>query len=275
MISANLWQHRFAGDPEIVGKTATLGETPYTIIGVLPPRFPFPFPDLDVWMTAPSEWPLMPPKSRALSPFLTIFGRLKPGVSLEQATAEAKVIHHQYAVAHPTMLDAKPKKPVAVTAMKDNLVAKVRSMLWMLLGAVGFVLLVACANVASLLLARASLRSREIAVRSALGAARIRLIGQFLAESVVLSLSGGILGVLLGYWSLRAIPALTAFELPRAQEIHLDWVVLAFAAGISILTGVLFGLAPALGASRPDLIRVLRASGEDAHQGIPGRILAG
>ncbi len=275
MISAALWQRRFAGDPQILGKTATLGGTPYTIIGVLPPHFSFPYSDLDVWMTAPSEWPLMPPKSRALSPFLTLFGRLKPGVSLEQANAEAKVIHRQYAIAHPTMLDAKPKRPEKVLAMRDDLVADVRSMLWMLVGSVGFVLLIACANVASLLLARATSRSREIAVRSALGAARIRLIGQLISESVVLSLSGGILGVLLAAWSLRVIPGITAFELPRAGEIHLDWMVLGFAAALSIATGVLFGLAPSLGASRPDLIRVLRASGEAANQGAPRGIFAG
>ncbi|MGH9584794.1 MAG: ABC transporter permease [Bryobacteraceae bacterium] len=275
MIGAGLWRQRFAGDPEIVGKTVTLGGTPYTIVGVLPPRFSFPFPDVDVWMTAPSEWPLMPAKSRALSPFLTMFGRLKPGVSLKQASAEAKVIQHQYAMAHPAMLDARPKRPEKVTAMKDDLVTHVRSMLWMLLGAVGFVLLVACANVAGLLLARAASRSREIAVRSALGAARIRLIGQLIGESVVLSLSGGILGVLLAYWALRAIPGMTAFELPRTQEIHLDGMVLGFAAVLSIATGVLFGLAPAIGASRPDLMRVLRASGEAANPGVPRGILAG
>ncbi len=276
MISAELWQRRFAEDPEIVGKTATLGETPYIIIGVLPPHFQFPFPDVDVWMTAPSEWPLMPAKSRALSPFLTLFGRLKPGVSLEQANAEAKVIHRQYAVAHPAMLDAKPRRPDKVREMQDALVTDVRSMLWMLLGAVGFVLLIACANVASLLLAQATSRSREIALRSALGAARIRLIGQLVGESVVLSVSGGILGVLLAAWSLRAIPRMTAFALPRAQEIHLDGMVLGFAVALSIATGVLFGLAPALGASRPDLIRVLRASGEAGNQsaraGLPGRL---
>jgi putative ABC transport system permease protein len=146
-------------------------------------------------------------------------------------------------------------------------VGDVRSMLWMLFGAVGFVLLIACANVASLLLARAAARSREFAVRSALGAARTRLIGQLLAESILLSLSGGILGVLLAAWSLRAIPLITSFELPRAGEIHLDWMVLGFAAALSVATGVLFGSAPSLGASRPDLIQVLRASGQAGAQG--------
>jgi putative ABC transport system permease protein len=262
MISAELWQRRFASDPEIVGKLATIAATPYTIIGVLPLRFQFPFAGLDVWLTAPSEWPLFPPKSRALSPFLTVFGRLKPGVNLDQANAELKVIRRQYAMDHPNMLDANSKSPLEVTLMKEELVANVRSMLWMLFGAVGFVLLIACANVASLLLARATSRSREFAVRAALGASRIRLMRQLLVESILLSVCGGVLGVLLATWSLRAIPNMTAFELPRAQEIQMDWPVLAFAAVLSIATGVIFGLAPSLGASRQDLIRVLRASGE-------------
>jgi putative ABC transport system permease protein len=276
MISNELWQRRFAGDSEIVGKTATFAATPYIIIGVLPPRFQFPSPGLDVWMTAPSEWPLMTPQSRALSPFLTIFGRLKPGLSLEQVNAEMRVIQRQYVMAHPAMLDAKRAEQGAVEPMKDTLVASVRSMLWMLLGAVGFVLLIACANVAGLLLARATTRSREFAVRAALGAGRRRLIGHLLAESVLLSLSGGILGVLLAAWILRAIPLMTtSFELPRGGEIHLDWMVLGFAAALSIATGILFGLAPSLSASRPDLIRVLRASGEAANQGVTRGILAG
>jgi predicted permease len=159
--------------------------------------------------------------------------------------------------------------------MKEVLVADVRSMLWMILGAVGFVLLIACANVASLLLARGTSRSREFAVRSALGAARIRLIGQLLVESVLLSLCGGVFGVLLATWSLRAIPLLTSFDLPRVQEIRLDWMVLGFAAALSVATGVLFGLAPSLSASRPDLIRVLRAGGETANQGVTRGILGG
>jgi putative ABC transport system permease protein len=275
IISTELWQRRFSGDSQIVGKTVTLGSTPYTIIGILPPRFQFPFPGVDVWMTAPSEWPLMAPKSRLDSPFLSLFGRLKPVVTLQQTDAELRVIRRQYARAHPDMLDAKPKTPVEVTAMKDDLVTDVRAMLWMLFGAVVFVLLIACANVASLLLARATARSREFAVRSALGAARVRLIGQLLAESVLLSLCGGILGVLLAAWILRAIPLITSFDLPRAGEIHLDWTVLGFAATLSVATGILFGLAPSVGASRPDLIQVLRASGEAANQGVRRGVLAG
>ncbi|MDQ2776370.1 MAG: ABC transporter permease, partial [Acidobacteriota bacterium] len=274
MVSAELWQRRFAADPHIVGRTATLDATPYTIIGVLPPRFQFPFPEVDVWMTAPSEWPLFTPASRALSPFLTIFGRLNPAVTLAQANAEMKVIRGRYAMAHPAMLDAKSKTPVEVIPMKDDLVAKVRSMLWMLFGAVGFVLLIACANVANLLLTRATSRAREFALRSALGAARIRLLGQLLAESVLLSVFGGALGVLLAVFILRIIPRITAIDLPRAGEIHMDWAVLGFAAGLSVATGILFGLAPSLGASRPDLMHVLRASGQAASKGASRRILA-
>jgi predicted permease len=274
MISAELWQGRFAGDPQIAGKTAMLADTPYTIIGVLPPHFRFPFAGVDIWMTDPSDNPDFPAKSRAMSPFLTVFGRLKPGVSLAQANAELKVMRRQYAMAHPAMLDAKPKSPVEVTAMKDRLVADVRSTLWMLLGAAGFVLLIACANVAGLLLARAASRSREFAVRAALGAARVRLIRQLLAESVLLSLVGGALGLLLAAYSLRAIPKITAFDLPRVSEIQLDWMVPVFAAALSIATGVLFGLAPSLGASRPDLMRALRTSGVASSPGISKGILA-
>ncbi len=261
LISSELWQRRYASDPHIAGKTAVLETTPYTIIGVLPARFQFPYPDVDVWMTAPSEWPLMAAKSRQLSPFLTLFGRLQPGVTLAQANAEAVVIHRQYALGHPAMLDAKPKQPEEVTPLKEQLVSNVRVMLWMLFGAVGLVLLIACANIASLLLARASSRAREFAVRSALGAARSRLIGQLLAESILLACAGGAIGVMLAAWSLRAIPHMSAIELPRAGEIHLDGMVLGFAVALSVGTGVLFGLAPALGISQPDLISVLRGTG--------------
>jgi putative ABC transport system permease protein len=271
MISAELWRRRFGSDPHISGKLAIVASTPYTIIGVLPPRFQFPSPGLDIWMTAPSYIPSIPPKARALSPYLTIFGRLKPGYTLEQADARLKVIRRQYAMSHPEMLDAKAKRPVELVPMKEELVANVRSMLEILLGAVGFVLIIACANLATLLMSRAASRQSEFALRSALGAARGRLIAQLLSESILLSLAGGIVGALLAALCLRAIPSIPAFELPRAQEIHIDWLVLCFTSALSIATGAIFGLAPALTASRPDLMHTLRASGENLRPSSPLR----
>jgi predicted permease len=275
MISHELWQRRFAGDSQIIGNTVSLSGSPCTIIGVLPPHFQFPSSGIDLWLTDPAEWPPMPPISRPISPFLTIFGRLKPGVSLDQASAEAVVVHHQYAIAHPAMIDAKLKSPLRITPMKEDLVANVRSILWMLFAAVGFVLLIACANVASLLLARAAARSREFAVRAALGATRTRIVSQLLVESVFLSCCGGVLGVLLSVWSLRGIASMTALNLPRTQEIGFDWVVFGFAAGLSVFTGLFFGLAPCLGATRPDLIAVLRTSGQAASGAAPKRAYFG
>ncbi len=261
LISDQLWRRKFLGDPQILGKTLTLADGPCTIVGVLPPGFNFPFPGVSLWLTQPAEWPALPPKARALSPFLTLFGRLKPGVDLDQASAEAAVLRRRYALAHPTMLDARPNLSNRVVPLKDALVADVRSMLWMLFGAVAFVLLIACANVAGLMLARSTSRCREFALRAALGAARGRLIKQLLAESLLLSLIGGALGILLARWGLQGLPHVTALHLPRAHDVHIDAAVLAFAFALSVFTGLLFGLAPSLGASRPDLISVLRVSG--------------
>ncbi|HEY3935916.1 MAG TPA: ABC transporter permease [Bryobacteraceae bacterium] len=269
MISAGLWQRRFNGDPQIVGKTVMIAATPRTVVGVLPAGFQFPFPDVDVWVTRPAA------NIRPLSPMLRVFGRLKPNVDINQASAELAVLNQQYRAAHPAMLDAKAHSTEQVTPLKDQLVKNVRPMLWVLFGAVGFVLLIACANVASLLLARAMARSREFAVRAALGAGRGRLIGQLLTESVLLALGGGALGVLLAEWSLRGIASLTDLGLPRVGEIRLDGLVLGFALAIAIATGVLFGLVPSLGASRPNLAGMLRASGEAGNAGSSRRVALG
>ncbi|HLK65522.1 MAG TPA: ABC transporter permease [Bryobacteraceae bacterium] len=258
MISTALWQRRFGGDPSISGRAITLGATPFTIVGVLPPDFHFPFSDVDLWVSRPGE------HLNRSSPILAVFARLLPGVSLEQASAELGVLNQQYAANHPGMLDAKRTTSARVAPIKEELVAKVRSMLWMLFGAVGFVLLIACANVASLLLARASSRAREFAVRASVGAGRGRLIAQLLSESVVLAAIAGALGLLLARWSLQGIAHLTALELPRMSEVRLDTLVLAFAMALSVATGVLFGLVPSLGASRPDLAAVLRGGGGSA-----------
>jgi predicted permease len=275
IVSAELWQRHFNGDTHVLGRTLNLGSGPYTIVGVLPARFQFPSPGLDVWLPRPEDWPVMPAKSRALSPFLSIFGRVKPGVTIEQANAEITVLQHQYAVSHPGLFDSKPKSFTGLKPFKERMVQGIRSILWMLFGAVGFVLLIACANVASLLLARASARSREIAVRSALGASRGRLMAQLLAESVVLSLAGGIVGLVLASVALRGVRMITTVDLPRAGEIHVDLLVLAFAAAVSIFTGILFGLVPSFSASRPDIIGALRAKSDLTSASSPRRTRLG
>jgi putative ABC transport system permease protein len=262
MISAELWQRRFAGSPSIVGKNVDLAGVPYTVIGVLPRRFQFPFPHTDVWVTQPSELSVIPAYGRQISPILGVFGRLQPEVSLEQATAELAVLNRRYRQAHPDMLDARPDLVETVVPLKDDMVSDVRSKLWLLTGAVGFVLLIVCANIAGLLLARAAARSREFAVRAAIGAGRRRIIRQLLAESVLLASLGGGLGLLLAAWSLKGIRGLSLDQLPRAGEIHLDGWVLGFAVALSLLTGIVFGLAPALAASRTNIASILRGSGE-------------
>ncbi|MGA8151856.1 MAG: ABC transporter permease [Terriglobales bacterium] len=262
MISAELWRRRFSRDPSIIGKTVTLAGTPHAIIGVLPSGFQFPFSGADVWVPRPSEWSVISLPGRPDSPFLGVFGRLKPHLDLREATAELSVLNRQYAAAHPGMLDSKPGSPDIVQPFKDTLVSDVRSELWMLFGAVAFVLLIVCANIASLLLARATSRAREFAVRAAVGAGSGRIIRQLLTESILLASLGGGLGLGLAAGSLSGIRNVTFIDLPRAGEIRIDGAVLGFAALLSFVTGVLFGLVPALTASRPDLAGVLRGSGE-------------
>ncbi|HSB75850.1 MAG TPA: ABC transporter permease [Terriglobales bacterium] len=262
MISAELWQRRFGGSPSVVGKSAALAGMPYTIIGVLPPRFQFPFPRTDVWVTQPSELSVIPAYGRQVSPILGVFGRLQGHISVGQATAELAVLNRRYRGAHPDMLDAKANAPDKVLPVKDDLVSDVRSKLWMLSGAVGLVLLIVCANLAGLLLARATSRTREFAVRVAIGAGRRRLVAQLLAESTLLGCLGGGLGILLAAWGAKAIRGISLDELPRAGDIHMDGWVLGFAVALSLLTSVLFGLAPALSAAGADLASVLRGSGE-------------
>jgi predicted permease len=266
IISAELWHRRFNADPYIIGKTVRLDAAPCTIVGVLPAGFSFPFTETDVWR--PLQPATMPPQTRQHSPFLNVFGRLRDGVTLSQVSAEMDLIKQQYSRANPSMLDAKRNHPEPVVLFHDQLVRNIRPTLWMLFGAVSCVLLIACANVAGLLLARATSRSREFAIRTAIGASRSRIVGQLLAESVLLAIAGGALGVLLTQFGVHAIRALPQFDVPRVASLHLDTRVLFFAIVLSIVTTLLFGLTPSLSASNPDVASVIKG----VSQLTPGRL---
>jgi putative ABC transport system permease protein len=262
MISARLWQSRFHGDPLIVGKKLILDSVVYTVVGVLPSGFPFPSTGVDVWLPRPSEWSGVLPQYWFRTATLTGFARLGPQVGIQQAAAVLNALNHRYILAHPEMPDANPSTIMRVEWLADRHVSGVRSMLWLLSGAVGFVLLIACANVASLVLAQATSRSQEFVVRAALGAARGRLIAQLLVESLLIAFAGGALGMFLAHVGLAAISKMSAFHLPRSGEIHQDGAVLGLTAAVSIVTAVLFGLFPALTVSRPNLANALRVSAE-------------
>jgi putative ABC transport system permease protein len=258
VISNGLWRSRFGGDPRIMGKTIELSGDAYEVIGVVASTFKTD-PPADVWL------PLQPdPHSTNQGHYLLCAARMRSGVTLEQAKAAMKLSAEEFRRKFPgPLMDA--QETATAVPLRDTVVRGVRSALLILLGAVGFVLLIACANVANLLLARATLRKREIAIRAALGAGRRRIIYQLLTESVLLSLVGGVLGLGIGYAGVKALLAVNPILIPRIGEhgtlIRLDWRVLTFTLFVSLLTGILFGLIPAFGASRTDLTATLKESG--------------
>jgi predicted permease len=260
MISAGLWKRRFGGRA-IDGLTATLDTVPYAVIGVLPDDFRFPFPDVDVWFPQPNQTSTLPAQYRACCVGLFAFARLQPGTSLAQAQAELDVLTAQYEADRKVALD---KGALRVTPLKNELTARVSAMLWMLMAAVGCVLLIVCANVATLLMARATSRSRELGVRTALGASPWRLVRQLLTESVVLASLGGAVGLLVAWGTVGAVTRVTLVDLPRAGEVHVSGLVLAFTMALTIATGVFFGLWPALQVLRPGLLSLLREGGATA-----------
>ena len=255
VLSYGFWQRRFGGNPNVVGKSLSLGNEPYSIVGVLGKDF-LSDPEADIWVPFQFE-----PNSTNHGHFFQAAGMLRPGITLAQANAQMKLAFAKFHRLYPP---SNPKVGFAVEPLRDAIVGDARKSLLVLLGAVGMVLLIACANVANLLLVRATGRKREFAIRSALGASRARIVGQLLTESVLLAVTGGVLGLALGYAGVRALLAISPAGLPRIGEdgaaVSVDWRVLGFTLAVSLLTGILFGLFPALSASRTDLNSSLKES---------------
>jgi predicted permease len=259
VISRALWETRFNGDPNIVGKAIGIGDEPYEIVGVLGTF------DFREFGQTPQVWTLFQfdPNTRDQGHYFQVLGRLKPGVTLEQANERMKASAQAFRAKFPTAIG--PKASFGVRPIRDVIVGPdVKQSLFVLGGAVGLVLLIACANVANLLLVRATGRRREIAIRAAIGGSRGRIIRQLLTESVVLSLAGGVLGLALGWLGIRALLSINTAGLPRVGEngafVSMDLNVVMFTLAVSIATGVLFGLIPALQSSRTDLTTTLKES---------------
>jgi putative ABC transport system permease protein len=265
VLSHGLWQRRFGGDPGAIGSTLALDGNSHTVIGVMPPSFGFPLanqtfgPDesrasADLW----TPLAFAPDDLLRDNHYLAGIARLRPGVSIEQAQAEMDAIGKRLAEQYP---ESNENIGMKLVPLREQVVGNARVALLVLLGSVGLVLLIACVNVANLLVAKAAERQREIAIRTALGASRMRVVRQLLTESILLSSIGGVLGLLLALWGVDLLVALAPDALPRVEEIRTDWRVLGFTVAVSLATGVLFGLAPALQASRPNLNDALKGGG--------------
>jgi putative ABC transport system permease protein len=271
VIGNGLWKRRFGSDASMVGRTIDLDNEPFTVIGVMAPQSSPDFADVDLYLPIQVD-----PNTANQGNYLFAAARLKPGVTIAMANADMKVAAQEFRRKFPDMMG--PKENFEVETVRDVMVSGVRISLLVLFGAVAFVLLIACANVANLLLARASLRKREISLRVALGASRWRIVQQVLTESMLLSLAGGALGMYLGYFGVRALLALNSGDIARPGNIPLignngsalalDWRVLAFTLAISVLTGVLSGVIPALKASHTDLASTLNESGSRSGTGL-------
>jgi predicted permease len=258
ILSYGLWQRRFGGQTDVIGQTLTLNELPYTVVGVMPQGFVVPEGNAELW--APIAFGAAAANDRG-SFYLYAIARLKPGVTLTAVQTEADVIADNLTQAYPK---SNTDLGFSVVSLHEHKVSAFKQSLLVLVGAVAFVLLIACVNVANLLLARAAVREKELAVRAALGAGRQRLIRQLLTESTLLALCGGGVGLLLAVWGINALKLISPAgpgTIARLDEVNLDWRVLGFTLGVACLTGIIFGLAPALQISKPDLQYALKEGG--------------
>ena len=265
IITAQLWARKFASSPDVLRQSMTLDDKSYSIVGVIPANFNLVTSDVFVPI---GQWGTPALKNRGAALGLHGIGRLKPGVTIDQAEADLDRIMANLAVTYP---ETNKNNSAKLVGLKTQLVGGIETTLWTLLGAVGFVLLIACVNVSNLMLARSTGRAREFAIRTALGAARSRLLRQSLVESMLLAFLGGSFGLTLAAWGTKAALAALPTALPRSSEIHLDGRVLIFTLGVSMLTGILAGLAPALKTSRGRFNQTLKESGRGAN---PGRVRA-
>ena len=271
ILSHALWQRRFGGDPNIIGQQIQISGNANTVIGIMPANFQDPIPEatkvVQLWLPLAVSDGM---RQSRRGDFLNVIARLKPGVKLEAVRAEMTGIAARLEKQYPA---TNTQWGVIVQPLHETLTGDVRPALLILLSAVAFLLLIACANVANLLLARASSRQREIAIRAALGASRGRVVRQLLTENIVLSLCGGGLGLIFAGWGIHALLALSPGNIPRLGSIAIDRQVLFFTLGVSLVTGLLFGLVPAFTASRPDLNNTLKEGGRSAAEGAGGRRL--
>jgi putative ABC transport system permease protein len=270
ILSHSLWQQRFGGDPSILGRSIDLEGVNREVVGVMPAEFTFPSAKTQVWIPLHND----PRDTIAYwaGDFMPIIGRLRPGSTIAQARAEIRMFQSRVPKLFPWPMPAVWNADISVVELRNGMVADVRGRLLLLLGAVGLILLIACVNVANLALSRAATREKEIAVRTAMGAERSRVVRQLLTESVLLALLGGLLGIVLATEGLQLLKAALPVDTPRLADAHIDWRVLMFTGGLAIFTGLLFGLAPALQSSRAALAQSLNAATRGASVSISNRL---
>src|SRR5215213_7431124 len=257
VLSYGLWQRRFGGQTSILNQAITFNGKSYTVIGVMPESYAYPS-RVEMWVPVGQLSDQVSWQSRGNHPGLYGVARLKPGVTYEQAEADMNNLGANLEKQYPdTNTATRPR----LRPLLEVFVVDARRALWVIFGAVAFVLLIACANIANLLLARATARRKEMAIRTAVGASRWRIVRQLLTESVLLSLIGGGIGLALAHWGVRLILYVSPNAIPRSREIGLDWTVLAFTVGVSFLTGIFFGLVPAIQAGEVDVHETLKETG--------------